>query len=71
MQGSCIVGQSYMSTESQHAKMIAYPIEEECIRLQTWLLWGTWLEKGKENSYNLLHFFWFRNKVVLALTLKP
>ncbi len=48
-----------MYMESQHAKMIAYPIEGDCIHLQTWLLWGTWLEKGKENSYNLLHFFNF------------
>lgn len=47
---NCIVGQSYMSLKSQHAKMIAYPIEGECIQLQTWLLWGMWLEKGKENS---------------------
>jgi hypothetical protein len=56
---NCIVGQSYMSMKSQHAKMIAYPIEGECIHLQTWLLRGTWLEKGKENSYNLLHFVGF------------
>jgi hypothetical protein len=45
--------------ESQHAKMITYPIEGECIQLRTWLLWGTWLEKGKGSSYNLLHFFGF------------
>jgi hypothetical protein len=35
---NCIVRQSYMSMESQHAKMIAYPIEGECIQLQTQLL---------------------------------
>jgi hypothetical protein len=54
---NCIVGQSYMSMESQHAKMITYPIEKGMYSIANMVVMGDVV--GERSSYNLLPLFGF------------